>query len=348
MNQMRDFSEKWISDVSPMAIEVLAENSEYAAKCVVRFNGDIGFDIGNPPYTHVVNVKRKQCSCRSWQLKEIPCAHVIAAMHYKEWNVESFVDHWYQRETYLKAYDKYIQPMTNIKMWPKSTRPLIELPEITPIPRRPGKNRKKAKDEPFKKKFEKATRKGRKMSCSVCKRIGHNKKGCPTLKKDFSSSCGSQPSMQASTSTAATAAAERDANVSTTEEMDANAKSSNIRPTGRPANAHSEPRGAGRPVNAHNAPRDVGRPTNAASVGGVRLTSASTTDISPAAGVMPTTTSAVGDNATQSTTQQSTSGVGIQKRKTSTVLRGGVNLAYKRPRQKKLILVCCLDQVAVW
>lgn len=66
-------------------------------------------------------------------------------------------------------------------MWPRSTRPPIESPEITPMSGRPGENRKKIKDEAAKKKFEKATRKGRKMTCSVCKRIGYNKKGCPTL-----------------------------------------------------------------------------------------------------------------------------------------------------------------------
>ncbi|KAF3641320.1 hypothetical protein T459_33696 [Capsicum annuum] len=81
------------TDVSPMAMEVLTENAEYAAKCEVRFNRNMGFDIGDPPYTHVVNVKRNQCSCRSWQLKGIPCAHAIAAMHYNGWNVESYVDH---------------------------------------------------------------------------------------------------------------------------------------------------------------------------------------------------------------------------------------------------------------
>ncbi|KAM3379338.1 hypothetical protein P3S68_011752 [Capsicum galapagoense] len=164
-----------------MAMKVLAENDEYAAKCDVRFDGDMGFEIGYPPYTHVVNVKKKQCSCRSWQLKKIPCAHAIAAIHYKGWNMESFVDHLYQRETYLKAYDKYISPLANIKIWPRSTRPPSEPHEITLIPGRPGKNIKKAKDEPVKKKFEKATRKERKMTCSVCKSIRQKKKGYPTL-----------------------------------------------------------------------------------------------------------------------------------------------------------------------
>lgn len=64
--------------------------------------------------------------------------------------------------------------------------------------------------------------------------------------------------MQANTSTAVAAAAERDANASTAEEMPVNAKSSNRRPAGRPSNAHSEPRCLGRPTNAHSAPIIVG------------------------------------------------------------------------------------------
>ncbi|PHT83569.1 hypothetical protein T459_12012 [Capsicum annuum] len=80
--------------------------------------------------------------------------------------------------------------------------------------------------------------------------------------------------------------------------MPANSKSSNR----RPANAHSVPRGAERPANSHSAPRAARRPANAASVGGVR---------------------------------PFTNGVGAQKMKTSTALRGDANLAYTRPRQKK-------------
>ncbi|KAF3613043.1 hypothetical protein FXO38_36473 [Capsicum annuum] len=84
--------------------------------------------------------------------------------------------------------------------------------------------------------------------------------------------------------------------------MPVNAKSSNRRPAGRPSNAHSASRYSERPANAHSAPTTMGA------------------------------------TATQSTTQQSTSGIGAQKRKTSTALRGGVNLAYKdqgKRRQKK-------------
>ncbi|PHT55509.1 hypothetical protein CQW23_03995 [Capsicum baccatum] len=107
------------------------------------------------------------------------------------------------------------------------------------------------------------------------------------LKKNFSRSCGSQPSVQAG---ASTAAAERPANASAGEDMPANAKPRNRSPAGRPANAH-------------HAPRAVERPTNVVSVSGVMPASALTTDIRPTTAVMPATTSAVDDNTTQSTTQ---------------------------------------------
>ncbi|KAG5581486.1 hypothetical protein H5410_052113 [Solanum commersonii] len=139
MTQMREFSEKWVTDLSPMAMQILSENAEHAAICEVKFNGDNGYDIQDPPYKHVVNLKKKVCSCRSWQLKGIPCAHGITAMHYKDLDVESFIDHWYKKKTYLKACSKFIQPMTNKKIWPKRTRPSIETPEITFMPGRPRK-----------------------------------------------------------------------------------------------------------------------------------------------------------------------------------------------------------------
>lgn len=69
--------------------------------------------------------------------------------------------------------------MTNMKMWSKSTRPSIEPPEITPMPRRPRKKKTKDSDEPNKKKFWKDYKEGEKMKCSLCKNFGHNKKGCP-------------------------------------------------------------------------------------------------------------------------------------------------------------------------
>ncbi|XP_009787541.1 uncharacterized protein [Nicotiana sylvestris] len=90
-------------------------------------------------------------------------------MHYK--NYEG-------KDTYLKAYSRFIQPLTSMNLWPKSTLPAIEPPVIIAMPGRPKNQRRKAADEP-KKKFGKGTRIERQMRCSLCKTLGHNKKGFP-------------------------------------------------------------------------------------------------------------------------------------------------------------------------
>ena len=45
MNQIRELSEKWIIDVSHMAMDILRKNTEIADNSEVRFNGDLGFEI---------------------------------------------------------------------------------------------------------------------------------------------------------------------------------------------------------------------------------------------------------------------------------------------------------------
>ncbi|XP_070029261.1 uncharacterized protein [Nicotiana sylvestris] len=109
-----------------------------------------------------------------------------------------------RKEIYLKAFSYYIQPVTNMDIWPSTQNPTVEPPVIIKMPGRPKKNRKRAQDEP-KKKFYKRSRKGTLMTCSNCKTVGHNKKGCPILKGQGSGTTGTsntgatQPSQAAQT-----------------------------------------------------------------------------------------------------------------------------------------------------
>ncbi|XP_065857605.1 uncharacterized protein [Euphorbia lathyris] len=149
-------------------------------KCSITWNGESGFKVVEGAYRHVVDLKKQSCSCRSWGLKGIPCAHAIAALHRQGLDPQNFVAHWYHKATYMKAYANCIQPVLNMKMWPESNNPPIEPPEVKKFPGRPKKNRRKSKDEP--KKIGKYSRKGTTMTCSFCKNEGHNKKSCQLRK----------------------------------------------------------------------------------------------------------------------------------------------------------------------
>ena len=57
--------------------------------------------------------------------------------------------------------------------------PTIKPPEIRKKAGRPKTQRRKDKDEPSKLKSSRLSRKGVKMTCSLCKAQGHNKHDCP-------------------------------------------------------------------------------------------------------------------------------------------------------------------------
>ncbi|WMV23883.1 hypothetical protein MTR67_017268 [Solanum verrucosum] len=66
---------------------------------------------------------------RLWMLRGSPCPHAICAYYYLSQDPDQHVAHWYKKETFLKAYDYFIQPIPNMRMWPETTNSSIEPPK---------------------------------------------------------------------------------------------------------------------------------------------------------------------------------------------------------------------------
>ncbi|XP_060172235.1 uncharacterized protein LOC132603269 isoform X5 [Lycium barbarum] len=109
-------------------------------------------------------------------LKGISCYHAIAALYFRKLEPIHYVAHWYTKDTYLKTYNSFIQPVTNMAMWPKSTNPPVLPPEIKKLPGRLRKCRRKEQTE---NKTGKLSKRDVEMTCSLCHAKSHNKKGCP-------------------------------------------------------------------------------------------------------------------------------------------------------------------------
>ncbi|KAL3358819.1 hypothetical protein AABB24_015751 [Solanum stoloniferum] len=183
---MRRFANTWITDVSPMARLILEENKDISKRCKVLWNGDSGFEISEGDTRFIVNQVRRTCTCRSWQLRGIPFPHAVCAFYHLDQEPENEIESWYRHEVFLKAYQYSIQHIPNMKMWPESNNPSIEPPEVKPMPGRPGRCRRKQKDEP-RKKYGKLSKKGVKMTCSRCHQLGHNKSACKSVIEAISS-----------------------------------------------------------------------------------------------------------------------------------------------------------------
>ncbi|KAG5625900.1 hypothetical protein H5410_011118 [Solanum commersonii] len=136
---MVKFADTWICDIAPMARLMLEENKEKSRACKVFWNADVGFGIGEGQYRHTVNLTNRE--------------------------PEPLVEHWYKKDTFLKAYSHFIQPISNMKMWPETNNPRIEPPELKQMLGRPPRNKRKSKNEP-RKKYGKMSKQGVKITCS--------------------------------------------------------------------------------------------------------------------------------------------------------------------------------------
>lgn len=47
--------------------------------CMVKFNGDFGYEVTEGDDRHTINLKDKRCTCRAWGLSGISSHHAINA-----------------------------------------------------------------------------------------------------------------------------------------------------------------------------------------------------------------------------------------------------------------------------
>ncbi|KAK9077857.1 hypothetical protein SSX86_006195 [Deinandra increscens subsp. villosa] len=166
--------------VCPRVQKKLDKEKAKAYKCNISPSTKVLFQVKELDEV-CVDIEKKTCTCRKWNLTGIPCFHACAVYGFLQLPVEEYVDHYYSKEMYLKAYENYIPPLPSEKYWPQVDLPL-DPPPIKIGPGRPKKNRKKDPHEDPKKPG-KLTRHGVKMSCSVCKSRTHNIRTCPNKRE---------------------------------------------------------------------------------------------------------------------------------------------------------------------
>ncbi|XP_059314176.1 uncharacterized protein LOC132064989 [Lycium ferocissimum] len=121
----------------------------------------------------IIDLKKKTCSCRMFQMDKIPCPHAWAILKSKSLMPDEYCSDLFKPKTVIKTYDVPVDPLPDENEWniPKHICDEVVLP---PRYKRPPGRPKKKRDKPL---METMIGK-RRNACSTCGRLGHNRRSC--------------------------------------------------------------------------------------------------------------------------------------------------------------------------
>lgn len=128
-----------------------------------------------------VDLEKRECTCRQWQLTGIPCPHAITGIYFINKQPEEYVSNSFKVSTYKNIYKLNILPVGGSDVWKKRKHVPMKPPLEIRMPGRPTLNRRKDKSEL--KNNTHVARPPRTMTCQNCGGMGHNKKGCTKPKE---------------------------------------------------------------------------------------------------------------------------------------------------------------------
>ncbi|KAG8369805.1 hypothetical protein BUALT_Bualt14G0052000 [Buddleja alternifolia] len=107
--------------ICPKIRIIIQKNMEKAASdCISIKSNEFHYEIEGYDKTKcTVDLQKRSCSCRKWDLSGIPCKHGMNAIMSQRLNGEDFVDECYSVRTYQKIYVPCIYPVNGAEKWHK-------------------------------------------------------------------------------------------------------------------------------------------------------------------------------------------------------------------------------------
>ncbi|CAM0956931.1 unnamed protein product [Alopecurus aequalis] len=168
LEKRRAVAEKLLGYILPSVIKELNLRSRGLHYLEARASPYVAEISGNG-WRHTVNLEKKECSCRRWQICGKPCTHALRFIFSKQAKLEEYVHECFSVARFKAAYKGVLMPIRGRSQWPK-VNPGFDMipPKLTRSAGRPRTRRIKNSTEGG----------GRRHKCKRCGAIGHLKKTC--------------------------------------------------------------------------------------------------------------------------------------------------------------------------
>jgi hypothetical protein len=108
----REGIENLTRKLCPKVAAKLEATGLVAVDCIAAYAGELMFEVtclDNRQF--VIDLRRRRCGCRQWEITKIPCLHAVAAILYDCGEPKDYVDECFTIKVYKKAYAPIIYPM---------------------------------------------------------------------------------------------------------------------------------------------------------------------------------------------------------------------------------------------
>ncbi|XP_042012220.1 uncharacterized protein LOC121760647 [Salvia splendens] len=172
---------KYTGAICPKIIKKLEKYKELSSNCWATEAGARKYSVDVWEKIYVVDLDARTCSCRQWQLSEIPCQHTIPCILQERKNPEEFVHEYYSLDK--AAYGHVINPLRDIDDYEPTCYLPVQPPPGKVMRGRKQQRRRKTIDEQVCKVAKDVTKilgnTGQiKGNCSKCGGQGHNIRTC--------------------------------------------------------------------------------------------------------------------------------------------------------------------------
>ena len=139
---------KYRGEICPNAQENLEHKKVESKDCFCTPAGELRYEVDFGDTRNVVDLAKRTCSCRFWDLTGIPCKHTVSAIWTNREKPEDYVHKYYSKATYMAVYKHLIMPVPSKDQWETSNFPDVHPNMVRKPAGRPKKKRIRTADEP--------------------------------------------------------------------------------------------------------------------------------------------------------------------------------------------------------
>ncbi|CAA7026394.1 unnamed protein product [Microthlaspi erraticum] len=169
--ERRETSLHWSGELVPSAEKQLLDAMEQSRVHRVYRANEAEFEVMTGEGSVVVDIEKRSCLCRRWEIHGLPCSHAVGALLSCEEDVYKYAEGCFSSESYRRTYAESVEPVSEKVEWKAERDADGEDGIRTPRAIRDVRRRKRVRAEDV-------GRVKRVVHCGRCNQTGHFRTTC--------------------------------------------------------------------------------------------------------------------------------------------------------------------------